>query len=52
LYGAETWRLAESNKRRIEATEMDALRRLPEYQEKIKLEIQPLDNKLEKLNQL
>jgi hypothetical protein len=25
---------------------------LPEYQEKIKLEIQPLDNKLEKLNQL
>jgi hypothetical protein len=27
LYGAETWRLAEINKRRIEATEMDALRR-------------------------
>jgi hypothetical protein len=27
LYGADTWRLTESNKRRIEATEMDALRR-------------------------
>jgi len=27
LYGAETWRLTESNKRRVEATEMDALRR-------------------------
>jgi hypothetical protein len=25
---------------------------LPEYHEKIKLEIQPLDNKLEKMNQL
>jgi hypothetical protein len=27
LYGSETWRLAENNKRRVEATEMDALRR-------------------------
>jgi hypothetical protein len=27
LYGSETWRLAENNKRRFEATEMDALRR-------------------------
>jgi hypothetical protein len=27
LYGAETWRLAENNKRRVEATEMDVLRR-------------------------
>ena len=27
LYGAETWRLTENNKRRVEATEMDALRR-------------------------
>jgi hypothetical protein len=27
LYGSETWRIAESNKRRVEATEMDALRR-------------------------
>jgi hypothetical protein len=27
LYGCETWRLAENNKRRVEATEMDALRR-------------------------
>jgi hypothetical protein len=27
LYGSETWRLAENNKRRVEATEMDDLRR-------------------------
>jgi len=27
LYGAETWRLTENNKRRVEATEMDGLRR-------------------------
>ena len=27
LYGSETWRLTENNKRRVEPTEMDALRR-------------------------
>ena len=27
MYGSETWGLTENNKRRIEATEMDALRR-------------------------
>jgi len=27
LYGSETWRLAENNNRRVEATEMDVLRR-------------------------
>jgi len=27
LYGSETWRLTENNKRRVEAREMDALRR-------------------------
>jgi len=27
LCGSETWRLRENNKRRVEATEMDALRR-------------------------
>jgi len=27
LYGAETWRLTENNKSRVEATEMAALRR-------------------------
>jgi hypothetical protein len=26
LYGAETWRLTENNKRRVEGTEMDCLR--------------------------
>jgi len=26
LYGSETWRLTENNKRRVEATEMDTLR--------------------------
>jgi hypothetical protein len=27
LYGSETWRLTENNKRRVETTEMDALRK-------------------------
>ena len=27
MYGSETWRLTENNERRVEATEMDALRR-------------------------
>jgi hypothetical protein len=27
MYGFETWRLTENNKRRVEGTEMDALRR-------------------------
>jgi hypothetical protein len=27
LYGSETWRLTENNKRHVEATEMDVLRR-------------------------
>jgi hypothetical protein len=27
FYGSEIWRLTENNKRRVEATEMDALRR-------------------------
>jgi hypothetical protein len=27
LNGSETWRLTENNKRRVEATEMDAMRR-------------------------
>jgi hypothetical protein len=27
MYGSDTWRLTEKNKRRVEATEMDALRR-------------------------
>ena len=27
LYGSETWRLTENNKIRVEATEIDALRR-------------------------
>jgi hypothetical protein len=27
LYGSETWRLTENKKRRVEATEMDAMRR-------------------------
>jgi len=39
LYGSETWRLTENNKRRVEATEMDALRRSSEYQEKKELEM-------------
>jgi len=35
LYGcSETWRLTENNKRRVDATEMEALKRSREYQEK------------------
>jgi hypothetical protein len=37
LYGAETWRLTENNKRWIEATEMDVLRNLIEYEVKMEL---------------
>jgi len=36
LYGSETWRLTENNKRRVEATEMDALRRTSRLQKKRK----------------
>jgi len=34
LFGSETWRLTENNKRRVEATEMDALRRSPRISRK------------------
>jgi len=37
LYGAETWRLTENNKRRVEATEMDALRRSSRISRKEKI---------------
>jgi hypothetical protein len=37
LYGSETWRLTESNKRRVEATEMDALRRYSRISRKDKI---------------
>ena len=37
MYGAETWRLTEINKRRIEATEMDALRRSSRISRKDKI---------------
>jgi hypothetical protein len=37
LYGSETWRLIESNKRRVEATEMDALRRSSRISRKDKI---------------
>jgi hypothetical protein len=37
LYGAETWRLTEINKRWIEATEMDALRRSSRISRKDKI---------------
>ena len=39
LYGSETWRLTENNKRRVEATEMDALRRSSRIPRKEKLEM-------------
>jgi hypothetical protein len=39
LYGSETWRLTENNKRLVKATEMDALRgssRISRKEKKIK----------------
>ena len=36
MYGSKTWRLTENNKRRAEATEMDALRRSLRILERIK----------------
>jgi hypothetical protein len=39
LYGSETWRLMENNKRRVEATEMDALIRSSRISRKIELEM-------------
>jgi len=37
LYGSETWRLTENNKRRVEATEMDALRRSSRISRKLRI---------------
>jgi len=37
LYGSETWRVTENNKRRVEATEMDALRRSSRISRKDKI---------------
>jgi hypothetical protein len=37
LYGSETWRLTENNKRRVEATEVDALRRSSRISRKEKI---------------
>jgi hypothetical protein len=37
LYGSETWRLTESDKRRVETTEMDALRRFSRISRKDKI---------------
>jgi hypothetical protein len=37
LYGSETWRLTENNKRRVEGTEMDALRRSSRISRKVRI---------------
>jgi len=37
LYGFETWRLTENNKRRVEATEMDTLRRSSSISRKVRI---------------
>ena len=39
LYGSETWRLTENNKRRVEATEMDALRKSSRISRKERIRI-------------
>ena len=38
LYGSETWKLTENNKRRVEATEMDVLRRSSRMSRKERIE--------------
>jgi hypothetical protein len=37
LYGSETWRITENNKRWVKATEMDALRRSSRISQKDKI---------------
>jgi len=37
LYDFETWRLIENNKRRVEATEMDALKRSSRISRKVRI---------------
>jgi len=37
LYGSETWRFTENNKRRVETAEMDALRRYLKISRKEKI---------------
>jgi hypothetical protein len=39
LYGSETWRLIENNKRRVEATETDSMRRSSRISRKEKFRI-------------
>jgi len=39
LYGSETWRLTENNKRQVRATEMYALRRYSRISRKKELEM-------------
>jgi hypothetical protein len=42
LYGSETWRLTENNKRRVEATEMDGLRRSSKISRKERIRNVPI----------
>ncbi|XP_045464765.1 uncharacterized protein LOC123674005 [Harmonia axyridis] len=46
-YGSETWRLTERNKRRIEAPEMDALRRSARISRMRRIRNQEVRNQLE-----
>jgi hypothetical protein len=52
LYGAETWRLTESNKRRIEATEMDTLRRSSRISRKDKIRNTTIRQQIGKIESL
>jgi hypothetical protein len=52
LCGAETWRLTESNKRRIEATEMDGLRGYSRISRKDKIRNTTLRQKIGKIESI
>jgi len=52
LYGSETWRLTENNKRWFEATEMDVLRRSSRISRKERIGNVTIRNKLDYRNQL
>jgi len=51
LYGSETWRLTENNKRRVKATEMDVLRRSSRISRKQRIKNE-ITNKMQPCNRI
>lgn len=48
LYGSETWRITERNRQRLEATEMDALRRSAGVSRRERIRNDEIQNEKEK----